>query len=62
MVKREKVYLTATELSEILGISIGHSYRLIKRMNEELAKKKFLVIAGKVPRKYFEEQWYGFGA
>jgi fructose-1-phosphate kinase PfkB-like protein len=61
-VKRKKVYVTAAELSEILGISVGHSYRLIKRMNEELAKKNFIVIAGKVPRKYVEEQWYGFGA
>ena len=26
----------------------------------ELEKEGFLVIAGKVPRRYFEKRWYGF--
>ena len=28
----------------------------------ELEKEGFLVIAGKVPRRYFEKRWYGFSA
>mgnify|MGYP005959794353 CR=1 FL=1 len=32
----------------------------IKRAYEELEKEGFLVIAGKVPRRYFEKRWYGF--
>ena len=27
---------------------------------KELEKEGFLVIAGKVPRRYFEKRWYGF--
>ena len=32
----------------------------IRRVYEELEKEGFLVIAGKVPRRYFEKRWYGF--
>ena len=43
----------------ILGVSIGHSYKLIRKMNEELADKGYLYVAGKVPVVYFEERYYG---
>ena len=36
------------------------AYKLIRKLNQELEKEGFLVIAGKVPRRYFEKRWYGF--
>lgn len=57
-----KVYFTADEVAEILGISKGHSYKLIQKLNQELAKKGYLVIAGKIPVRYFKERYYGFTA
>lgn len=57
-----KIYITASELADMLGISVGHAYKIIRRLNEELKKDGFLVIAGKIPRRYFEKRWYGFGA
>ena len=59
MRENEKIYITATELSELLGISIGHAYKIIHQMNEELTKAGYLVISGKVPVRYFEKRWYG---
>lgn len=56
-----KIYITASELADMLGISVGHAYKIIRRLNEELKKDGFLVIAGKIPRRYFEKRWYGFG-
>lgn len=56
----KKIYFTAEEVAELLGISKGHSYKLIQKMNRELAEKGFLVIAGKIPIRYFEERYYGF--
>ena len=35
---------------------------LIRKLNQELEKEGFLVIAGKVPRRYFEKRGYGFSA
>ena len=60
--KDAKVYLTAEEVAKILGISKGHSYKLIRRLNKELEAKGFLCVAGKIPVAYFEERYYGFTA
>ena len=59
MRENEKIYITAREMSELLGISIGHAYKIIHQMNEELTKSGYLVISGKVPIRYFEKRWYG---
>ena len=56
MAENNKIYITANEHAEMLGVSVGHAYKL----NQELEKEGFLVIAGKVPRRYFEKRWYGF--
>ena len=54
--------LSTEGLAEMLGVSVGHAYKLIRKLNQELEKEGFLVIAGKVPRRYFEKRWYGFSA
>lgn len=56
----KKVYITATELADYLGVSTGMAYKLIRELNKELAAKGYIVIAGKCPRRYFEEKYYGF--
>ena len=60
MATQNKLYITASELAELLGISVGHAYKIIKKLNVELEQDGYLVIAGKVPRGYFEKRWYGF--
>lgn len=62
MNNENKIFITAQEMSDLLGISIGHAYKMIREMNKELEKSGYLVIAGKVPKGYFEKRWYGFGA
>lgn len=57
-----KIFINAKELAEMLDISVGHSYKIIRQLNEELEKDGFLIVAGKVPRRYFEKRWYGFSA
>ena len=51
--------MTAEDVAEELGISKPYAYRIIKDMNEELKKKGYLIINGKVSRKFFEEHFYG---
>ena len=62
MTEENKIYITASELAEMLGASVGHAYKIIRKLNQELAEQGFLVIAGKVPRRYLEKRWYGYGA
>lgn len=53
-----KKFLSADDIAAIMEVSKGHAYKLIKRLNDELSAKGFIVVAGKVPRKYFEERCY----
>ena len=62
MTTEKKIFITAQEMSTMLGISLGHAYKLIRGLNKELQKAGFLVIAGKVPKRYFEKRWFGIEA
>lgn len=57
-----KIYITANELAQMLGISVGHAYKIVRCLNQELKKEGYIIVAGKVPVKYLEKRWYGFGA
>jgi hypothetical protein len=43
----------------MLGVSLGTSYRLIRRLNNELEDKGYITFAGKLPKKYLEERYFG---
>ena len=51
--------MTAEDVSKELGISKGHAYKLIREMNEELKTGGYLVIAGKIPKAFWETKFYG---
>ena len=54
-------YITATELAEMLGISNGHAYKIIRGLINELKKDGYIVFSGKVPKDYFNKRCYGYG-
>ena len=54
------IYITASELAQVMGVSNGHAYKLIREMNTELKKQGYLTIAGKLPRAYLKKCLYGF--
>ena len=51
--------MTADEVAAELGISKGHAYKMIRQMNEELAKTGCITISGRIDRKFFHEKFYG---
>lgn len=53
------IFYTAQEVAELLGVSRGQAYKVIKNLNEQLAKKGYIVVSGKIPKKYFAEKYYG---
>ena len=55
----QKMFISAEEMATELGISKSFAYKLMREMNEELQKKGYLTIAGRVSRMYFEEKFYG---
>ena len=54
------IFMKAEEVQEFLGVSRTESYRIIKRLNEELKANGYIVISGRVSRKYLEEKVYGY--
>lgn len=55
------IFISAGEVAQELGISKPQAYKIIKGWNEDLKAKGFLVISGKVNRRYYQEKLYGGG-
>ena len=53
-----RVFYNADDISSILTVSKPTAYRIIKRLNDELSKNGFIVVSGRVPKKYFDEKFY----
>ena len=56
----KSLFVKAEELQELLGISRSESYRIIKKLNDDLKEKGFIVLSSRVSRKYLEEMIYGY--
>ncbi|MBC8610790.1 ICEBs1 excisionase [Massilimaliae timonensis] len=54
-----KYYLTAPEVAEILGVSNGKAYDVIRNLNKELQQGGYITVSGKVPTKYFNQKFWG---
>lgn len=50
--------MDAKEVAEQLGTSKAYAYKVISKLNEELARKDCLIVQGKVSRMYFEERYF----
>lgn len=53
-----RVFYNADDISSILSVSRPTAYRIIKRLNDELLKSGFIVVSGRVPKKFFDEKFY----
>lgn len=51
-------FMRADEVARELGVSRSYAYKLIKQLNEELRKKGYITVAGRVSRRYFDEKLY----
>lgn len=56
----ESLFVRADEVIRLLGDSKSEAYRIIKRLNDEMASKGYIVVNGRVNRRYLEEQIYGY--
>lgn len=55
----KKKILSAKEVGEIMGRSTSYAHRYICQLNEELEKKGYLTIKGRVVSTYFYERFFG---
>lgn len=52
----EKKFLRVDDVAQELSISRSYAYKIVKKLNAELAEQGYLTISGRVSRKYFEEK------
>lgn len=58
----EKMYYSAEEIAVLLGISVSHSYKIIRKLNSELKEEGFIVVSGRLPIRFFEQKFYGLNS
>ena len=56
----ESLFIRADEVIRLLGVSKSEAYRIIKKLNDQMAEKGYIVVNGRVNRRYLEEQIYGY--
>ena len=52
----ESPFYTIADVCRILGVSKSKGYKIIRKLNEELAKGGFITLHGKVSKRYFNEK------
>ena len=52
----DRLFMTADEIVEIMGVAKPTAYQLIRELNKELKEKGYITIQGKVSTQYFYER------
>lgn len=50
--------MNANDVADWLQCSKGHAYKVIRELNEELKRMGYVVVAGKIPRAFWEKKFY----
>lgn len=54
-----KRFFTATDIQEMLGVSLSYAYKLIRKLNAELEAEGLVTIKGRISSKYLMERICG---
>ncbi len=58
MIKSES-FITVEEIKDTLQVSKSTAYRIARELNTDLKNSGYMIIPGRVSRKYFFERFYG---
>lgn len=56
---KQSMFIKVDEICDLMEVSPSFGYKVIKDLNKELSDKGYIVVNGKVSRKYFFERFYG---
>ena len=57
---KKNYMMNANDVAEELGVSKGHAYKMIRKLNEELEASGYIVVSGKIPRAFWEKKFCGY--
>ena len=49
-------FMKVDEVAQELGVSKSYAYKIVQKLNAELAKKGYMVISRRVNKQYFTER------
>lgn len=52
-------FFDVNDVGKMLGVGKSKAYQVIRKLNKDLEKNGYLIVAGKIPKKYFLERIYG---
>lgn len=55
---KNEYYFDVHNVQDIMDVSQSKAYQVIKELNQELKDLGFWTVAGKVPKKFFNEKFY----
>ena len=53
-----KQFYTVKDVMRILQVKEAKTYKVIRKLNEELEQRGYIVVSGKVSKRYFDEKVY----
>lgn len=56
--KSEQIYMRVQEVADELGVSVAYAYKVIRTLNKELASKGYIILQGRIDRRFFHEKMY----
>lgn len=56
---RRETMVYADEVAATLGVAKETAYKIIKGLNDNLREKGYVTVSGRLPRRYWEEKFYG---
>ena len=56
---RRETMVYADEVAATLGVAKETAYKIIKGLNDNLREKGYVTVSGILPRRYWEEKFYG---
>lgn len=59
MQMNNKIFMRVEEVAEVMDVSVPYAYKVIRRLNKELAKTGCITISGRIDRRFFYEHFYG---
>ena len=52
------IFISVKDIMKTLSVSESKAYSVVRQLNKELTEQGYMVIPGKVSRKYFEQCFY----
>ncbi len=52
--------MSADDVARELNCSKSYAYKLVKKLNQELAAQGYITIAGRIPKTYLAKKIYGY--